>query len=88
MIETTVGVNGQDDKSNELVAGTPQDAVDQHLESSADQVHPHPKEVENMVKPDIGEAVAAPADAKETQEARDEMSQVSPGELPLLMNRE
>ena len=88
VIETTVEVNGQDDKSNELVAQAPKDAIDQHLESFAEQVHPHSKEVESMVQPDAGEAVAAPAESKETQETHDEMSQIAPEVLPLLMNRE
>lgn len=69
-------------------AGT-HDAVDKHLEGSAEKVHPHPHDVEQAVKPAPGEAVAAPADSTETKMTHEEMSCLSTaGECPFLMNRE
>ncbi|KAI5370140.1 Putative NTF2-like domain superfamily protein [Septoria linicola] len=64
------------------------DEVDQHLERSADQVHPHPKDVEKSTKPEAGEAVAAGPDTEETRLTHEELSRISPGECPFLMNRE
>ena len=65
------------------------DAVDEHLESSAEKVHPHPHDMEETVKPEAGEAVAAPADSTETKMTHEEMSRLgSAGECPFLMNRE
>ena len=37
------------------------------------EVHPHPKDVEEQVKPAEGEAVAAPAGSEETEKTHDEM---------------
>lgn len=64
------------------------DEVDQHLGRSADQVHPHPKDVEKSTKPEAGEAVAAGPETEETKLTHEEMSRISPGECPFLMNRE
>jgi hypothetical protein len=70
------------------VTGT-YDAVDEHLESSAENVHPHPSDMEEAVKPAAGEAVAAPADSSETRMTHEEMSSLSnASECPFLMNRE
>jgi hypothetical protein len=64
------------------------DKIDDHLEQSADVVHPHPKAVEKAVEPSAGQAVAAPANSEETRITHEEMSQMSPSECPFLMNRE
>lgn len=64
------------------------DAIDQHLESSARQVHPHSHDTEKAVQPTEGEAVAVPAQAEETRLTHEEMSQITPTECPFLMNRE
>lgn len=64
-------------------------AIDEHLEKSAEEVHPHPRDMEEAVDPAPGQAVAAPADSLETKMTHDEMSQLgSAGECPFLMNRE
>jgi hypothetical protein len=79
--------NGE--KVDESRATGTYDAVDEHLESSADKVHPHPSDMEDTVKPAAGEAVAAPADSTETRMTHEEMSSLSnAGECPFLMNRE
>lgn len=67
---------------------TIRDAVDDHLESSAEQVHPHPKDAEQAFQPQPGEAVTAPADSEETRATHEEMSRITAGECPFLMNRE
>ena len=64
------------------------DAVDEHLEKSAEQVHPHPHDTEKAVQPEGGEAVAVPAQAEETRLTHEEMSRITPSECPFLMNRE
>ena len=64
------------------------DAVDQHLESSSNQVHPHPHDAEKAVQPEGGEAVAVPPEAGETRMTHEEMSRITPTECPFLMNRE
>ncbi|TKA70127.1 hypothetical protein B0A49_10623 [Cryomyces minteri] len=64
------------------------DEVDQHLEKSADTVHPHPKNMEEAVRPEAGEAVVAPAASEETRLTYEEMSRITPMECPFLMNRE
>lgn len=65
------------------------DAVDELLESSAEKVHPHPHDMEEIVKPAAGEAVAAPADSTETKMTHEEMSKLgNAGGCPFLMNRE
>ncbi|KAK3673121.1 hypothetical protein LTR78_006961 [Recurvomyces mirabilis] len=71
------------DESREI-----RDAVDEHLESSADQVHPHAKDMEKAVQPEVGEAVAVPAESEETRLTHEEMSKIGAGECPFLMNRE
>ncbi|KEQ84408.1 hypothetical protein M438DRAFT_405636 [Aureobasidium pullulans EXF-150] len=64
------------------------DEVDEHLESSAETVHPHPHTMEHAVKPVIGDAVVAGPQSEETKLAHREMSSVTKDEEPLLMNRE
>lgn len=77
------------DKVDESRATGTYDAVDEHLESSAEKVHPRPRDMEETVKPAAGEAVAAPADSTETKMTHEEMSKLgSAGECPFLMNRE
>jgi hypothetical protein len=64
-------------------------AIDEHLEKSAEEVHPHPRDMEEAVDPAPGQAVAAPADSLETKMTHEEMSRLgSAGECPFLMNRE
>lgn len=66
------------------------DAVDEHLESSSKEVHPHPHTAEEQVQPGPGEAVVAPATSEETRLTHEEMSQLGAGagQCPFLMNRE
>jgi hypothetical protein len=64
------------------------DKIDDHLEQPADFVHAHPKTVEEAIQPSAGQAVAAPGNSGETRITHEEMSQMSPGECPFLMNRE
>ena len=64
------------------------DHIDEHLESSAAQVHPHPHTMEQSVKPVVGDAVAAGPGSEETKLTHDEMSSITKDEEPLLMNRE
>jgi hypothetical protein len=89
VIETrTTGKQNGDGVDESRATGT-FDAVDEHLESSAEKVHPHPHDMEQSVKPVAGEAVAAPADSTETRMTHEEMSSLSSaGECPFLMNRE
>jgi hypothetical protein len=64
-------------------------AIDEHLEKSAAEVHPHPRDMEEAVDPAPGQAVAAPADSLETKMTHEEMSRLGgAGECPFLMNRE
>jgi hypothetical protein len=64
-------------------------AIDEHLEDSAEEVHPHPRDMEEVVDPAPGQAVAAPADSLETKMTHEEMSRLGgAGECPFLMNRE
>lgn len=69
------------------VAGV-HDHVDEHLESSAAEVHPHPHTMEQSVKPVIGDAVVTGPRSQETKLTHDEMSSITKNEEPLLMNRE
>ncbi|TKA73544.1 hypothetical protein B0A55_06439 [Friedmanniomyces simplex] len=71
------------DESREI-----RDAVDEHLEGSAEQVHPHPKQAEESVRPEAGMAVASAAGSEETRMTHEEMSSISGAECPFLMNRE
>jgi hypothetical protein len=89
VVETrTTGEQNGDGVDESRATGT-FDAVDEHLESSAEKVHPHPHDMEEIVKPVAGEAVAAPADSTETRMTHEEMSSLSSaGECPFLMNRE
>jgi len=64
------------------------DHVDEHLEGSAAQVHPHPHTMEQSVKPVVGDAVVAGSQSEETRLTHDEMSSITKDEEPLLMNRE
>ncbi|KAK5706576.1 hypothetical protein LTR97_001566 [Elasticomyces elasticus] len=64
------------------------DAVDDHIESSSDIVHPHAKDMEHAVQPQAGEAVASSAQSEETRMTHEEMSSISAAECPFLMNRE
>ncbi|RMX95320.1 hypothetical protein D0867_13544 [Hortaea werneckii] len=64
------------------------DALDTHLESSSAAVHPHPHATENATQVGRGEAVAVPAASEETRLTHEEMSRISGGECPFLMNRE
>lgn len=73
---------------DESTATGTRDAVDTHLEHSTETVHPHPKDVEEAVRPVAGEAVVAAADAEETVRAKAEMSEVREGERAVVMNRE
>jgi len=64
------------------------DSIEKHLEQSADVVHPHRKDMENIIHPQPGQAVAAPADSQETRLTVEEMSSIAPRECPFMMNRE
>jgi len=64
------------------------DAVDEHLEGPSADVHPHPKDMEESVRPKAGEAVAVEAGSEETRVTHEEMSGLRGGECPFLMNRE
>ncbi|OQO02296.1 hypothetical protein B0A48_11850 [Cryoendolithus antarcticus] len=65
------------------------DAVDEHLESSAKEVHPFPSTAEEAVHPGPGEAVVAPAGSEEVRLTHEEMSSLgNAGGCPFLMNRE
>ena len=48
------------------------------------EVHPHPKDVEETVKPAEGEAVAAPADSEETKETHEEMGTITSQEADMM----
>ena len=87
-IEDVIKVAKSSSFVDESVTTGTYDAVDQHLERPADQVHPHPKNIEESVKPSAGEAVAAPVDSEETRETQQEMSNITPNECPTIMNRE
>jgi len=56
------------------------DVADKHLEGPTEQVHPHPHEMEDVVKP--GEAVAAPAGTEETRPTHEEMSRIASDGCP------
>jgi hypothetical protein len=64
------------------------DHVDEHLESSADKVHPHPHTMEQSVRPVVGDALVVDSQSEETKLTHDEMSSITKEEEPLLMNRE
>ena len=87
-VEDVMKAPRSDDIIDESVATGTHDAIDQHLEQSANEVHPHSKEVEQEVKPDAGEAVAASTDSEETRKTQEEMSKIRPYECPTIMNRE
>ena len=64
------------------------DSLEKHLDKPANVVHPHPKDMEEMVQPHAGEAIAVPANTQETRLTHEEMSRISPAECPFMMNRE
>lgn len=64
------------------------DAIEAHLGGPADQVHPHPKTMEDAIEPRAGEAVVAEANSEETIMTHEEMSRITSAECPFLMNRE
>ncbi|KAH0343265.1 hypothetical protein KCU83_g8959, partial [Aureobasidium melanogenum] len=64
------------------------DHVDEHLEKTAAEVHPHPHTMEQSVKPVVGDAVVSGPRSQETKLTHDEMSSITKDEEPLLMNRE
>ncbi|KAK5110878.1 hypothetical protein LTR85_000716 [Meristemomyces frigidus] len=84
--KTGEAVNGV--APDESLATGSHDAVDEHLEGSSEQVHPHPHDTEKAVQPNGGEAIALPAQAEETHMTHEEMSTITPTECPFLMNRE
>lgn len=87
-VEESIKAAKRDVFVDEPTATGTRDAIDEKLESSADQVHSHPKDIEQAVRPQAGEAVIAPADSRETQETMKEMSEIRPEECPAVMNRE
>lgn len=80
------GLNGE--YTDDSTAAGVHDEVDEHLEKSASVVHPHPKIMEEAVKPEAGEAVAVQPHTEETRMTHEEMSNITPAECPFLMNRE
>lgn len=56
--------------------------------SEAMLVGDHPRDTENAVQPEAGQAVAAPANSEETRLTHEEMSRITPAQCPFLMNRE
>ncbi|CAK3888350.1 Hypothetical predicted protein [Lecanosticta acicola] len=88
----TSAVNGREEPSAAPQAedvAVARDLVDSHVEQAAEQVHPQqPKDAEQLVQPAPGEAVVAAASSEETRATHEEMSRVTPGECPVLMNRE
>lgn len=83
--EDRMSANNKIDYSR--VAGV-HDHVDEHLEDSAAEVHPHPHTMEQSVKPVIGDAAVTGPRSQETKLTHDEMSSITENEEPLLMNRE
>lgn len=65
----------------------PEDAVDDLLSRSVEQVHLQPKDMEKAVDPKAGDAVVAPANSEEVKLTHEEMSRIAPMECPF-MNRE
>ena len=87
-VEEPIKVAKRNDFVDESTVTGTRDAIDEHLESTAEVVHPHAKDVERAVQPKAGEAVVAAADSAETQSAKQEMSEIKPEECPAVMNRE
>jgi len=85
-VEDVVKAARSDGYVDESVMTGTYDAVDKHLESSADQVHPHLKTMEETVKPNPGEAVAVAGNTEETRQTYEEMSEIKPEEKELIMN--
>ena len=85
-VEDVIKIARSEDFVDESIATGTYDAIDEHLESPAQEVHPHPKDVEEAVKPNAGEAVTASAESEETRKTYEEMSNVSSDEF--IMNRE
>ena len=57
-------------------------------ETTSSTVHPHPHDTEQAVQPEAGEAVAAAPSTEKTRMTHEEMSRLTGGECPFLMNRE
>ncbi|KAK5175276.1 uncharacterized protein LTR77_000413 [Saxophila tyrrhenica] len=87
-VEDVIKVARNGDYADESVMTGTYDAVDKHLESPADHVHRHPKTMEEVVKPDPGEAVAVSGKSEETRQTYQEMSDIKPEEKEMIMNRE
>ena len=85
-VEDVIKTARSADFIDESTAYGTHDVFDEHLEQPADKLHPQLKEVEHEVNPAPGEAVAAPADSKETRNTHEEMSSIRPEEI--IMNRE
>lgn len=64
------------------------DEFDKYLERPTEALHPHPRTMEERIKPSAGEAVVSGAETHETIMTHEEMSRISPSECPFLMNRE
>lgn len=88
MTPSSITKNDMEDEKPERAESEIRDKIDDHLEQSAEVVHPHPKTVEKALKPSAGQAVAVPGNSEETRITHEEMSQMSPGECPFLLNRE
>ena len=87
-VEQAIKIPRSHNYVDESVTTGTYNAVDRHLECSAEHVHPHPKDVEDMVEPDVGEAVAAAAGSEETLQTQAEMSDIKLEECESMMNRE
>lgn len=83
-----VDVRADADKIDYDAQAGARNEVDEHLESSAEKVHPHPHTMEEAVRPAAGEAVAVNPHSEEAMRTYEEMSRVTPVECPFLMNRE
>ncbi|KAH0141584.1 hypothetical protein KCU67_g14426, partial [Aureobasidium melanogenum] len=59
------------------------DHVDEHLEKTAAEVHPHPHTMEQSVKPGVGDAVVSGPRSEETKLTHHEMSSITKNEEPL-----
>ncbi|KAF2839769.1 hypothetical protein M501DRAFT_932858 [Patellaria atrata CBS 101060] len=74
--------------SNLYKDGEYDDVVDQFFDCPSDIVRPYSKDMEQMVHPHHGEAVAVPASSEEARATHEEMSRITRFECPFLMNRE
>lgn len=87
-MEDSIKIPRRAEYTEKSVATRNSDTVDRHLQKPAEDVHPHPKSMEDSVKPGAGEAVAAPALSQETVDTVREMSHINPDETETIMNRE